>query len=440
MALSEKKSIFPVKNTSGQNINLNIFATKIGTRIFQLYMNNILVLWSLGLILPAAVVMLINLAYKKWPSNFLANTVVVSWIMIGVCQLIASIINGIYLHQPMQGFGSIVSFSVIGWLFGALAIAVGAAYDLSNSYVIRTYCRMGLYIIILALVSLIGKNLGIENLHLFPTPISLVLPDIPTVSFYTQTVLYQTEDTLGEKTVRLILFFPWATALGLAGLGITFVSCLDRNIVWKSIGVIGGCVAVIFSFSRIALASLLVTAMLLFFIRLNYMLKVLSALIFSLGFIVLLFSGFNPERMLENMEAEANSARAGSSQARELIYQKSWEGFLSSPIIGNGWIGPSVHKKETLPIGSHSTIYGLAYTGGSLTLASYCIAMTLTLFSLIYQALKHDITDNRRDIISVGIGLCVCLIMYSPYESLFNLTLSCLFLFTWIGACLSNNK
>ena len=150
--------------------------------------------------------------------------------------------------------------------------------------------------------------------------------------------------------------------------------------------------------------------------------------------------GFDPIQKIKEVQDSVNGARAGSSLARELIYEKSWEGFLQSPIIGHGWIGDSVHRKETLPIGSHSTIYGLAYTGGLPTLAAFLFAMSMTLLALAWRFLRLAYDDPRRSSVLVGLGLALCLAAYCRYEALFNLTLPCLFLFTWIGACLKSDE
>jgi hypothetical protein len=39
----------------------------------------------------------------------------------------------------------------------------------------------------------------------------------------------------------------------------------------------------------------------------------------------------------------------------------------------------------------------------------------------------------------VGLGLALSLATFCRYETLSNLTLPCLFLFTWIGACLGGS-
>jgi hypothetical protein len=108
----------------------------------------------------------------------------------------------------------------------------------------------------------------------------------------------------------------------------------------------------------------------------------------------------------------------------------------AAEIAIHGWIVESVHSKETLPIGSHSTIYGLAYKGGPPTLSAFVVALVLTLAALVWRFLSYSYGDPRRSRALIAIGLALSLAAYCKYEAIFNLTLPCLFLFTWIGASL----
>jgi O-antigen ligase len=175
------------------------------------------------------------------------------------------------------------------------------------------------------------------------------------------------------------------------------------------------------------------------FLRLSFRWRIVVVGIAIAAFFIASLNGFDPIENVKRLHDEINGARAGSSLARELIYEKSWEGFLQSPIIGHGWIGDSVHRREVLPIGSHSTIYGLAYTGGLPTLAAFFFALSITLAALTWRFMRLAYGDPRRSRMLVGVGLALSLATFCRYETLSNLTLPCLFLFTWIGACLGGS-
>ena len=411
-----------------------------GATMFDAFLRWIPALWGLGALTPAGAAMLVKLAIERWPRGALINFIVYSWIAIGAFAAFAAILNGIALHEYAKGFGNVFGFGVVGWIFGALAIAAGAAHHLDDSKTVRAMTHVGGYIIILGAIAGVARMAGMQNLQLWPTPIGMMLPKSPSVSFYTVTTIFQSEETLGEATTRLLLFFPWTTGLGLGGLAITFISMLEGNLRWRLIGVCGGLIAVVFSWSRIAIASLVAIGALLVFLRLSFRWRVAALGVLLVAFFVASLGGFDPLQKIKEVQDGVNGARAGSSLARELIYEKSWEGFLQSPIIGHGWIGESVHRTETLPIGSHSTIYGLAYTGGLPTLAAFVFAMAMTLLALAWRFLRLAYDDPRRSGALVGLGLGLCLAAYCRYEALFNLTLPCLFLFTWMGACLKSDE
>lgn len=408
-----------------------------GAPLFHLFLKSVPYVWCLGILTPLAALMLIRMAAERWPRGMLINLVVFSWFAIGASQFVAAFLNGIALDNIGKGLASCLGFGVTGWIFGGLAIAVGAAHGLGGARSVRATTWLGGYILILATIAAVARMAGLHALYLAPTPAQLFLPKSPSVQFYASTLVFQTEETLGEASTRLILFFPWATGLGLGGLAIAFISTLERDFRWRLIGFAGGAVGVVFSWSRIAIATLVGVGAILAFFRLPRLWRLAVAGLLLVMLFVLALDGINPFAQVSDARSVANQARAGSSLARDLIYQKSWEAFLQSPIIGYGWVGESVHRIETLPIGSHSTIYGLLYTGGLPTFLAFAVAMLITFVAILWRVLTCDSgASSRRNELLVGLGLVLCLAAYCPYEALYNLTLPCLFLFTWIGGCL----
>jgi O-antigen/teichoic acid export membrane protein len=401
-------------------------------RFFGFYLRFTPLLWMLGALIPCAAVMLIKLAIEHWPKGRMINFVIHSWIAIAIAQATCSILNGLTQHDLGTGLRNAMSFTAIGWLFGALALAVGNGCHLASPQIARLTAKLGFYIVILSVIALIGTLLGIHDLRM-STPLGMILPSGNATNFYASMTIYQSEDTLGESRTRLILFFPWATALGLGGLAIALISSRVEQSRWRLLGMAGGAIGVVFSWSRIAIAAMVLIAGILIFIKLPRYLQILSATLVAVGIYGLSVVGLDPISLITDMHNAADQARAGSSLARDLIYQKSWEGFLRSPIIGNGWIGESVHRTENLPIGSHSTIYGVLYTGGTVTMACYVLAMMMTLIALIYAIYHWRMEKERQKDAIIGLCLWLSLVLYCPYESLFSLTLPCLFLFTWIG-------
>jgi hypothetical protein len=63
--------------------------------------------------------------------------------------------------------------------------------------------------------------------------------------------------------------------------------------------------------------------------------------------------------------------------------------------------------------------------------------MLLTLCGLLYRFAGSGIGSRSRGTVTIAIGLALSLVTYCRFEAIYSLTLPCLFLFTWIGACLS---
>ena len=134
------------------------------------------------------------------------------------------------------------------------------------------------------------------------------------------------------------------------------------------------------------------------------------------------------------MIAEMRASRSGSSQARDLVYEASWQGFLSSPVFGKGWIGGSVIPEVHLPIGSHSTFFGVLYQGGASTFACVALAGLATLFATVVNAMR-----TGAPAAAAGAGTMVALLMFSYGEGLSTLVLPMLAVFLFVGGSLSQN-
>lgn len=397
-------------------------------------------LWALGIQFLWAAWMLVALPLRRWPRGRTMNFVVGAWFAIAVAQAISSLLNGVLAGDVAGGLRSMLSFTVIGWVFAALGVAAGAAWRLSGSRFAEQVARLGAYVLLLAGLSAVLRGAGVRELQM-PTLASLLLPDSEAVRFYATMRWFVGEDTLGETATRLILFFPWAPALGFGGLAIALISSRALHRRWRWLGVSGGAVAVVFSWSRLALAVGLLLVALWLMLRMPRAARRGTASALAAALVAMAAFGIEPLGLLREVRSAADGARAGSSIARELIYRHSWEGFVESPWIGNGWIGPSVHPTEPLPLGSHSTLYGTLYTGGLSTFLCWLLAMLSTGAALLHAAwrARREPPATRSDA-RVACGLWLVLCCFSPYESLFSFALPCNFLFVWIGGVLSEDR
>lgn len=399
--------------------------------LYRSYLRFTPLLWLGGVLFIASVPMLLALAWQRRPRHAMTRAVVATWLAVALAQAVCALLNGLLIGDPLRGVRNMLSFGVLGWAFAALAIMVGAGWQLSGRTAAYWVSRLGTYTLVFGAISLAARLAGMERLEL-PTPVGLLLPDSPAVRFYTSAMFFVQESTLGEQATRLILFHPWPTALGVSSVAIGLISLRASDWRWRCAGVAGALVGVVFSWSRMAMGATVLAAVVLLILRMPPWLKLVAATAGAAVLWGLLAGGFDPLATIDGARAAADGARSGSSEARALIYEKSWEGFLQSPWIGHGWVGESVHPVESLPIGSHSTIYGLLYTGGAITFGCFVLAMGVTLVALLRALYRAPDVPARRN---AEIALCLWCVLLptAAYESIFSLTLSCLMLFAWVG-------
>lgn len=404
-----------------------------GQRLINAFFKAVPVLWLGGALSPAGALILLYLFWTRWPRGILISMVAGSWIVIGLAQALAALVTASILGYGLVGsVGRTISLATIGWMLGGIAIAVGYSYRLAGPSTVRAITWMGLSILILAAVAAVLAAAGVSDATV-RAPLGLLLPDGATATFYFSISLYKFEESFGDAATRLILFFPWPTALSMGSIAIAAISLRDESRFWRLAGFAGGLTGVICSWSRIGFAAFVLMLACEIWFRCGRLARATMIALPCTVLLLVLLSGTDPIQELVNARQSVDSARAGSSEARELIYERSWEGFLESPWFGHGWIGPSVHPIEELPIGSHSSIYGLAYTGGVVTLGAFLAMLALTLGATFACASSND----RRGTGRTAFALALTLAVFSPYEVLFSFTLPCLFLFTWIGGALA---
>lgn len=393
--------------------------------------------WAIGLLTPWQAVIIIVLAFARSPAEYLPRLVALSWISIGLIQFAASILAGVWREQAAVGVAQLFSFGVFGWLMAGLAIWAGAAHGLSSRRIVRSVALLGVMILPFALIGAVGVMLGLPHLYSTNTIPMLLAPNSPVALLYGSATIYLSEETLGELRTRLVLFYPYTTALGLGGIGITLISLLEKDRLLQLAGMSGGVIAVVFSWSRLALVAMMLCAAGWLWLKSPLWLKFVAVFLALSAIFIMSITDVDWLGAMMSVQDRIDGVRAGSSLARHLIYEKSWAGFLTSPIFGNGWIGPSVHPTEVLPIGSHSTVYGLLYTGGVMAFGAFVVAMAFTVIASILRL--ANTTEERRDEAIVLLLLSLTLLFFCKYESLFSITLPCSYIFTFMGGALASS-
>ncbi len=397
----------------------------IGNKLIYNYCLFMPVLWLLGLILPATLGILFWLIYKNQKFEEFLDPLILCWLLVGIAQALSVFINWTSSGEGI-GFliGRLLSAHVTGWFIYSFTLWLGKTYRLATDKMIRGFCILSLYIGIFSFVAVGLFFVFRGERMLYDSPISYLLNSrSQLVKSYFMVKLYYVDPTYP----RVILFFPWATVLGFTCLCFLFLIPLEKNPKWKFIGMTGAFIGLIASFSRACIALFFIACCLYFWVRMNRFFRwVVLPLAAVIAVPILVFD----IPILAPIEEAYNSIRdmrAGSSSAREMGYELSWEGFLESPILGKGWPGGYVHENIPMPIGTHSTFYGVLYTGGILTFGSYALAIVITIIYTYLKALKGNVVSITSFLI------VACLGIFSYAEGVYIMALPLFYLMFWIG-------
>jgi hypothetical protein len=188
---------------------------------------------------------------------------------------------------------------------------------------------------------------------------------------------------------RLQLFSPWATGLGMTGNTYILFALQETDKKWRTIGIISSVMMVIFSWSRLAIVTLLFMPVVLLFLSnltrpwiqfATSIMCFLSGLFFvNIANLVYFF-----QTQVDNLRTDTKS----SSSTREAIYELTlylWR--TEAPIWGHGLTGETGPAAiDRYPIGSHQTWYYLLYSYGLVGFLP-CLMVTIwTLIKLLIQA------------------------------------------------------
>lgn len=386
--------------------------------------------WMTGLLAPLGAVGVLAVMLRRLPSCSSALTVGLLWLGVAAAQLAATLAGWFAADSPPMGLvRAVASLTITGWVLMAACLLVGGAMLSGSARLVRALCVLGGWILILTLVSLImAWGFGITRFSI-PSPLSLVLPESNFVIHQMTMRFYLTDELMGGRSFRLILFYPWPTALGVAGAGLLLVAGQEKDAVWRWIGRLGGGTAVLFSYSRAVAVSLILAGGLILFLRLS-LLHRLALVMLGAGVLNLaLLFGYGPVDLVHLALDYFHSLRSGSSESRNLLYDITWQHALRAPLLGHGWFSAALATWMPVPLGSHSTIYGALYLGGVVTLAAVILAYAAT---LVAAALRLKDRPGAHGVL----GYLIVLGMVSYGENINTLVPTLIPLFIWVGSVL----
>ncbi len=396
-------------------------------------------LWLSGLLMPTAIILLLGLLWRIPPRKYLTDWLVLSWWLVSFAQAAAIFFN--WVDSPAS-VGSmlrqIFSFPNSGWFFMGAALAVGKYSRLDSKQLARFASILGLYFIIFGIIAFfIYKKVGVPGKYI-AMPFGYLIPEnfsdlhrfFFTIRFYGFEYFFERSDV-----PRLVLWYPWAGALSLAGVGLLFMTIHEKTKFWKYLGVTGALVGILGSMGRMGAIAVVLSLMVYFWVcfwaKLRPSAKWATMLIFS-TILLFLFSLNLGSGVVDKTMQKIEASREGSTDARRMVYEETWAAIHKSPVIGYGFREILISEEIPMPLGSHSTILGVLYNGGAVTFAAFCLAVIVTLFSLLRSLAT---SSNRKHLSAFCIFLV--LLMFAISDEINYLFISNLIILFWMGMALA---
>jgi hypothetical protein len=378
------------------------------------------VLWILGLAVPGGALLLGCLAVVSGIRTVVTAAVAIPWYLVTVAQALAVCIHWSARDLPVATLARrLLSPGVLGWAMFGIALAVGREHLRSPERIRTAGAVLGGYILFGAVVSGLLFAIGVPELS-FDTPLAGVVPaGLDAREMYFTAHVFMTDPAI-PWLPRLRLLFPWAVMLGYCSLAVVLLSADHPSARWRWIGMVGGGFGVVGSQSRVVILCFAILLPLLALRRIRrdpvgirpLILVALIGLVGVSGGGLILQSYGGTD--LGDVYAAAMEWRGGSTDARMLGYIASWEGFLESPLWGHGWPGEYVHPEIPQRVGSHSSVFGLLYTGGAVSLGLFLLALGSLMARVLWQLLIAGTISH------VALGIAVTLPLLSVFEGLYS--------------------
>jgi hypothetical protein len=390
------------------------------------------ILWIMGLqvIFGLGLLLILLFRYKGYKSLF--NVIFLSWVLIALAQALSVTFNWL---ESGSGLGTLfkrlISTHVTGWIFLGLTLSLGGTFRLNSDRIVRAFCILGLSFILFGLMAFVMFKMVPLPVLKFKTPVGYLFPEHLSFTEYVLTLrFFRTDDMFGFSFPRLSLFAPWAVITGFLSVSVFFISLNEKNHIWRFIGAAGSFFVLFASLSRASWVAFILCLGLYILLKIHRPFRWLLVTLASLIAIPMIILNLSPGDLVDTVYDFLMGMRAGSSSARELGMQLSWEGFLASPVIGHGWPGDFIHENIPMPIGSHSTVYGVLYTGGLMTFSFLVLAASITLIKFLNKG-EHGSGVNKSALFSFFTLAILC---YG--EGIYSFVMPGIFIFFWIGASL----
>ncbi len=334
-------------------------------------------------------------------------TTVIIWFA-GMAMMLMALLFG----HSLNGLGlSATIKSSIGWAKGWALLAIFpfiGCLHVRPELLYRAACIVCLHTLLLLPLFIGAYLVGLPQ-NLWVSPFKLL--GGPGPEFFMLN-LYELEPGTGAPRWRF--FTPWAPAAGFVA-NIYFLFALkEKNIKWRTIGMVGSIIIVLMSKSRLGLISIgsvwLVTWFLTNLGR-PFVIYIIGMGTFFLGLLAMPLLSFAQMFVDAFTQARVDSSRVRAALARIAVDRWARE----APIWGHGVVERGPHLVEYMPIGSHHTWYGLLFVKGIVGFFSLAIPMLCSFAALWRNAL---LKGRVGDAAQTGLSIVLVLFLYTFGENL----------------------
>lgn len=291
-----------------------------------------------------------------------------------------------------------------GWALLAMFIMAGAVLPIRAELIHRAICRLGKYSLIILPIFLIAPYVGLPQ-TLWVSPLKVLGGS---GSEYFSATLYTIEPGVGSA--RWQFFAPWSPAAGMIGLVHFLCALEEKDVKWKTIGLIASLAIMLLSQSRLALVALIMIWPFAFAAS-----QVNRPYLWFLALPFLLVLGWFAIDIMDLIDSAIQSfsgARADSSRVRAALGRIAVERWQNEAYwFGHAVVERGPHMVEYMPIGSHHSWYGLLFVKGLSGLFALAIPLGATFLYLLFKA--HKYASSR-----LALSMVTLLIMYSFGENL----------------------
>lgn len=352
-------------------------------RLVAGYLWTLPLLWVLGLAVPAAGFLLAWLVVRGRTRRILLDPLAVAWYPLTLIQAWSVVVNWEAQQLPVSALlRRLASPGVVGWAMLGVAFAVGRSLPWEGARIRRATCGVGLYLLAGTGVSWLLFFAGLKSFS-FVTPVGFFLPaDLPARTLYFTAKFFMLDiDSTLYRIPRIEILYPWSVMLSFCSLVVLMIALGEKDRRWRTVGVLGGLLGIFGGQSRTVALCLILSVAVYLVLRGGRRAVLLATVsgVFAAS-LLQLYLGATGGRLADGVAGVYNAAlewRAGSTSARRLAYQASFEGFLRAPFIGHGWQGDFVEPTIPIPVGSTSSVFGLLYTAGALGLGSFVLALVV---------------------------------------------------------------